>query len=150
MMQVLHRWLVYAELIFAVIPATLFLIFSFFLLFQGALEGMGISWNSVVMWLLWLGGVVGGYSLWLAFSVLDEVSIIRKTRDLIVLTGIVGFTANMFPFVFISLQSNNADIFENVVLYSPCLVWLHWLTLLFQKDANPMPQSSSSVTHNLS
>lgn len=141
-MMTLHRWLVYTELILIVIPATIFLGFALLLLVPYSFE-MGTY--SVRFWLLWAGGVVGGYSLWLTFANLWNTSVETKTKVLISSSGIFGLVANMFPFVYISLQSQEAKVFPYVVFYLPCLVWFHWATLIFTRGFGNAIQSSPRV-----
>lgn len=127
----MHRWLIAIEFILIVVPTLLFLGISFLLLIHYFVQ-VGIY--SARFWLLWLGGAVGLFSLFISRAQFGRSDVDRNVKFIIALTGICGLVSNFLPCWLMNQHTHWTESIKYLVFSLPSLVWFHWSYLVFSNS----------------
>jgi hypothetical protein len=125
----MNQWLqqfYFFEFVLVVVPVTLFIIFTLFLLISYAGTGANPSFAFKLL-LLWVGGAMGTYALWSMYFRIYKNKSVQSITELPLLALGFGIVANAIPLIYSFLYSTKSGLLFYVLLgFSPVIVALHW------------------------
>jgi hypothetical protein len=126
------------EFVLVVLPATIFLFFTFFLL--AGLAGSNPRF-ALQLFILWLGGCLGTYALWTMYVRLLNNKLVSNLKELPLILLACGIISNAVPvFYFLFTVAKLEQFIFTLLCFAPAIVAFHWIyTLKFVGSKMPIP-----------